>query len=101
MFRIGETPAVRDINSERFENPQAQLQTGNLQQAKVELKEATTADPNLADAALLQAELDIQTGAYQPAIEALETRIAKRLGDGRGYLLLGHAHLAKREQFRS
>src|SRR5437899_3573727 len=79
----------------------AYLQTGNLQQAKVELQEATTTDQNFIDAALLQAELDIQTGAHQPAIEALEKLIAKRPGDIRAYLLLGSAYLAKRDPVKA
>src|SRR4029453_17119592 len=54
----------------------AQLQAGNLQQAKAELKEATSVSPNFADAVLLQAQLNLQTGAVGPAIEDLERLIA-------------------------
>src|SRR5207249_11080346 len=85
----------------RFQLALAHLQTGNLQQAKVELKEATTADPTFVDATLLQAELDIQTGAYQPAIEALEKLAAKQPNDIRAYPLLGSAYLAKREPVKA
>src|SRR5262249_30813524 len=75
----------------------AHVQAGNLQQAKVEVKEATTHDPNLIDAELLQAELQIQGGAHQAAVEALEKLVAKQPGDVRAYILLGSAYFAKRE----
>jgi tetratricopeptide (TPR) repeat protein len=81
----------------RYQLALAQLQAGNLQQAKGELKEATTIDPNFTDAVLLLAELDIQTGAHQPAIEALEKLIAKQPRTLQAYRVLGLAYLAKRE----
>src|SRR5262249_16034962 len=79
----------------------AHVQAGNLQQAKVEAKEATTHDPNFIDAELLQAELQIQGGAHQAAVEALEKLVAKQPGDVRAYVLLGSAHLAKREPVKA
>ena len=47
----------------------AQLKGGSLQQAKTELKEASSIAPNFGEAVLLLAQLNIQTGAAQPAIE--------------------------------
>src|SRR5262249_41184032 len=65
--------------------------------ARAALKEIANADPNFTDAALLQAELDIQAGAHQPAIESLEKLVAKQPGEVRAYGLLGSAYLPKRE----
>src|SRR5207249_5001353 len=47
----------------RYQLGIAQIQVGNLQQAKAELKEAISAAPNLTEAVLLLAELNIQEGA--------------------------------------
>src|SRR5207249_9312593 len=85
----------------RYQLALAHLQAGNLQQARVELKESTTYDPNFTDAALLQAELQIQGGAHEPAVEALEKLVAKQPGDVRAYVLLGSAYLAKRDPVRA
>ena len=76
----------------------AQLQTtSNLQQAKAELKEATSIAPDFTEAVLLLAELNIQAGAVQPAIEDLERLIARPPTIVRAYALLGTAFLVKRE----
>ncbi|MBI3108271.1 MAG: hypothetical protein HYY95_22295 [Candidatus Rokubacteria bacterium] len=47
----------------------AHLQAGSPQQAKGELKEAVTIAPRFADAVLLLADLNIKSGAAQPAVE--------------------------------
>ena len=49
----------------------AHLRDGNTQQARAELYEATNTDPNLTEAGLLGAELDIRTGAVAPAMAAM------------------------------
>src|SRR5439155_840116 len=54
----------------------AQLMAGNPQQAKAELKEATSLAPNFSDAVLLLAQLNLRTGAVQPAIDDLERFVA-------------------------
>ncbi len=79
----------------------AHLQAGNLKQARVELKEATTIEPNFHEAILRLAELDMQSRAYQPAIEALEHLVAKHRSDIRAYVLLGSAYLAKRDPVKA
>ena len=75
----------------------AQLQAGNVQQAKTELAEATRVAPNYPEATLLLAELNIQTGAPDPAINDLEKLIGRQPRALQAYGLLGTAHLAKRE----
>ena len=79
----------------------AQLQAGNIQQAKAELKEATSIAPNFTEAVLLLAELNIQTGAVQPAIEDLERFVARQPKVFQAHVLLGSAYLAKREPVRA
>src|SRR5438309_7187888 len=75
----------------------AQLQAGNLQQAKSELTEALAIAPDFVEATLVLGELNIQTGAPAPAIEMLEKLIAKHPNEARAYVLLGSAYLANRE----
>ena len=54
----------------RYQLALAQLQAGSLQQAKAELKEAIRIAPAFVEPALLLAQLNIQTGAPQPAVVA-------------------------------
>ena len=75
----------------------AYFRTSNLRQTKAELKAATTIAPNFTDAILLAADLDIQTGAPDLAIEGLEKLVANQPNEIRAYMLLGSAYLAKRE----
>ncbi len=75
----------------------AQPQAGHLQQARADLKEAATLDPGLVESTLLLAELDIQAGALQPAIERLEGLVARQPRAVPMRALLGRVHLARRE----
>ena len=68
----------------RYQLALAHLQAGSVQQAKAELKEATTIAPNFVEAVLLLAELNIQTGAVHPAIEDLERAHRPPAADARG-----------------
>jgi tetratricopeptide (TPR) repeat protein len=77
------------------------LQGGNHQQARWRLKEAITLDPNLTDAIRLLAELNVQSGALQPAIEALEALLAKYPGDALSYVSLTSAYLSKGDPVRA
>ncbi len=72
----------------------AQLQAGNVQQAKADLKEAISIEPNSTEAVLALAELNIQTGAIQPAIEDLVAFIAREPRMLQAQVLLGSAYLA-------
>jgi tetratricopeptide (TPR) repeat protein len=81
----------------RFQMAQAYLQTGNVQQAKAELKLTTEAMPSHAEATLQLALLNIQSGAVQPAIEELEKLIKRDPHVTQAYVLLGMAHMARRE----
>src|SRR5262249_15342638 len=79
----------------------AQLQAGNVQQAKAELKEATSIAPNFDDAVLLLAELNLQTRAVQPAIEDLERFVKQRPQSFNANVILGTAYLAKGEPVKA
>jgi tetratricopeptide (TPR) repeat protein len=79
----------------------AQFHTRNLQQAKAELKEAISAAPNLTEAVLLLAELNIQAGVVQPAIEDLQSFLARQPSVVEAHRLLGLAYLAKRDPARA
>jgi tetratricopeptide (TPR) repeat protein len=77
-----------------------QLQVGNFQQARADLKEAA-ADPKFIDAALLLAELDAQSGALQPAIEVLEKVLARDPANVRAHLQLGTVYLKRNEPVKA
>ena len=62
----------------RYQLALAHPQAGTLQQVKTEPKEAVTIAPNFADAVLLFADLNIRSGAVQPAIEDLERLLARQ-----------------------
>src|SRR5205823_3291861 len=66
----------------------------NTQQAKSELTEAA---PQLPEARLLLAQLNLQTGGVQPAIDDLEKLTRSMPGLRDGHRLLGTAYLAGRE----
>jgi tetratricopeptide (TPR) repeat protein len=77
----------------RYNLALAQLEAGNINQAKSELKDITADFP---DAALLLADLHLQSGAVEPAVEILEKLLAKQ-PNFQGYVLLGTAYMRKRE----
>lgn len=89
------------LASAHYQLALAHLRAGNAQQARTELDDATKADPNLTEASLVGAELDIQRGAVAPAIEALQKTIASRPGEIRAYRLLGRAYLSNREPIKA
>ena len=68
---------------------------------KTELNEAVTLAPGFADATLLLADLNIQSGAVQPAIKNLERFLARQPNAAPALVLLGSAHLAGREPARA
>src|SRR5947208_6540834 len=75
----------------------AYLKAGNREQANAEIKQATTIAPDLRDAVLRRAGLTVRSGAVRPAIEDLETFVAKRPNETGAYAVLGSAYLANRE----
>jgi len=75
----------------------AYLRTGNVQQAKTELREVLNALPTSVDATVLLAQLNLQGGAPQPAIEDLERVLKVQPRAGGAYLLLGTAYLAQKQ----
>src|SRR5262249_5000816 len=75
----------------------AQVQAGNLQQARAELREVVAAAPQLAEAVLLLAELNIRSGAPQPAIDELEKLLTRDPRNTQALLLLGSAYMAKQD----
>src|SRR5437660_10077334 len=77
----------------RYHLALAYLAAGNVQQAKAELKDVTADFP---DAALLLADLHLQTGATDPAIDVL-TRLVAKHPNFPAYVLLGSAYLRKNE----
>ncbi len=77
----------------RYHLALAYLAAGNVQQAKAELKDVTADFP---DAALLLADLHLQTGATDPAIDVLTHLVAKH-PNFPAYVLLGSAYLRKNE----
>ena len=77
----------------RYQLAMAYASAGNLQQAKAELKDVAAGFP---DAALLLADLHLQTNAPEAAIEVLKPLIAKHPGF-QAYLLLGTAYLRKKD----
>jgi tetratricopeptide (TPR) repeat protein len=79
----------------------AQLQAGNVQQAKAEMREATTIAPNFTEAVLGLAELNLQTDVLQPAIDDLEQLVRRQPRILQAYALLGSAYLAKQESVRA
>jgi len=77
----------------RYQLALAYVASGNVQQAKSELKEIAADFP---DAALLLADLHLQTGAPDPAIEILTGLVPKRPTFA-AYVLLGSAYLRKNQ----
>jgi tetratricopeptide (TPR) repeat protein len=77
----------------RYNLALAQLEAGNTEQAKAELKDIAGDFP---DAALLLADLHLRTGAPDPAIEILQKLVSKQ-PNFQAYALLGSAYLRKRE----
>jgi tetratricopeptide (TPR) repeat protein len=77
----------------RYNLALAQLEAGNTHQAKSELSDIAADFP---DAALLLADLHLQSGATEPAIEILEKLLSKQ-PKFQGYVLLGTAYMRKRE----
>jgi tetratricopeptide (TPR) repeat protein len=81
----------------RYHLALAQLEAGSVQQAKAELGPIA---PNFPDAALLLADLHVQTGAPDPAIEILQKLLARQ-PNFRAYVLLGSAYLRKGEPVKA
>jgi tetratricopeptide (TPR) repeat protein len=77
----------------RYQLALAYAAAGNLQQAKAELRDIAGGFP---DAALLLADLHLQTNAPDAAIEILKPVIEKQPGF-QAYLLLGSAYLRKKD----
>jgi len=77
----------------RYHLALAYLAGGNVQQAKAELRDITADFP---DAALLLADLHLQTGAPDPAIDILR-RVVSKHPNFPAYVLLGSAYLRKNE----
>src|SRR5439155_26547877 len=65
------------------------------------LKDATSVAPNLTEAVLLLAELNIQTGAFRPAIEDLERFVARQPTVFEAHMLLGRAYLGNGEPVKA
>lgn len=81
----------------RYQLALAYVNAGNVQQAKAEVADVAADFP---DAAILLADLHLQTGALDPAIEVLNTVIAKQPSFP-AYVLLGSAYLRKNEPQRA
>jgi tetratricopeptide (TPR) repeat protein len=79
----------------------AQLQAGNVQQAKAELTEATTIAPNFTEAIMLLARINLQSGAVAPAIDDLQKLIVRQPAATGAYALLSGAYLAQRDPARA
>ena len=65
------------------------------------MEEAVTLAPGFAEAVLLLAELNIKSGALQPATEDLERFLARQPNAHAALVLLGQAYLARREPVRA
>ena len=85
----------------RYQLALAQLQAGNIQQAKSELRETVNGAPNYTQAALVLAELNIRTGATQTAIQDLERLLAGQPSVPGAYALLSPAYLAQGDPGRA
>lgn len=81
----------------RYHLALAYRQAGNPAEARSNAREATRMDPDFVEATLLEAELEAQTGARQPAIRILDRLLAKRPDELRAWVLLGSMYLAGRE----
>jgi tetratricopeptide (TPR) repeat protein len=79
----------------------AHLQAGNVQQARLELRETMKLAPAFVEAGVLLAQLDVQSGAVRAAIEDLGRLIARRPDAAAAYAVLVTAHLAAREPDRA
>ena len=77
----------------------AHVQNADPEQAKAELREAISLTPNYADAIFLLAELNIQSGSLDPAIDDLKKFVEQfpKVPMPRAHELLAAAYLRKRE----
>ena len=85
----------------RYQLARAQIQAGNIQQAKSELRDAVISAPGHADAVFLLAQLNIQTDAPEPAIEDLTSFIEGHPQVARAHQLLGSAYLQNQDPTRA
>ena len=101
------TEAIQDFQSVlKADSKQAQArywlaiayhQTGNIQQAKTELAQALELAPRMTDAALLLAQMNIESTNPAAAIESMEKIIAAQPRVLQAYVLLGTAQLSRRQ----
>ncbi len=76
----------------KFHLARAYLMSGNAAQATVSLSQATTADPNFAEAALLQGELNLRRGEAQAVATAMLDLLARQPKLLPAHLLLADAY---------
>ena len=76
----------------KFHLARAYLLGGNAAQAMASLSQATTADPNFAEAALLQGELNLRRGEAQPVATAMLDLLARQPKLLPAHLLLADAY---------
>jgi len=99
------TEAIQDFQSVlKADSKQAQgrywlaiayHQTGNVQQAKTELTQALELAPRMTDAALLLAQMNLESSNPGAAIESMEKILAANPRVLQAYVLLGTAQLSK------
>jgi tetratricopeptide (TPR) repeat protein len=75
----------------------AYLMNLDVAQARASLNQALAADPNLSDATLLLAELDIRQGKAPVAIASIQKLIEQQPQLGRAHLLLADAYLRQKD----
>jgi tetratricopeptide (TPR) repeat protein len=81
----------------QFQLARAHLLNNDIGKAMGCLDQAIAADPNFADAILLQANLNIRKGDANLAIQSLNALLQRQPELGPAYMLLGDAYLAKRD----
>src|SRR5213593_4127599 len=72
-------------------------QTGNVQQAKTELTQALELAPRMTDAALLLAQMNLESSNPGAAVESMEKIVAAQPRVLQAYVLLGTAQLSKQQ----
>lgn len=75
----------------------AYLQSQDLNSARTRLRQALNSDPNMVDAGVVLAEMDIRSGSFQTAAESLEKLFQKRQKTEPVYLLLGSAYMGMKQ----
>jgi tetratricopeptide (TPR) repeat protein len=77
------------------------LQSGDVEGAKARFREALSIDPGSADARMRLAEVDLRRGAYQTAINSLESMFENRAKPPEALRTLGAAYFGKGDWVRS